>query len=181
MVESRVTDSNMDCLSSNLFAVLVYYHEVGGVGSGVIVGNAMYVNCTGDMTIVFFHCLFQTSAPFSYVRRVAISFWVYLQTMFCFSCDRILSLGCYKDRFKGVGSFEHEFYADVSNDSSEFFTEVRNKDENIFLTSRPVSGFMMRVGWFFSGSFINQSGLLFLRRTQCRWSILRVEQTFFAL
>ena len=40
--------------SGKLFTVLVPYHEVGDVGSVMVAGNAVYVNCTGDMTIVFF-------------------------------------------------------------------------------------------------------------------------------
>ena len=57
MVEGTCIDSNMDSFSSfsgTLFAVLVYYLKVGNVGFGVVVGNAVFVNCTGDMTIVFF-------------------------------------------------------------------------------------------------------------------------------
>ena len=46
----------------NLFGVLVYYVEVGDVGSWVVVGNAVYVNCIGDMTIVFFYSILKTSA-----------------------------------------------------------------------------------------------------------------------
>ena len=61
MVQGRVADSNMNGFSSffgNLFSVLVYYLEVRDVGSGLVVGNAPFVNCTGDMTIVFFHYIF---------------------------------------------------------------------------------------------------------------------------
>ena len=43
--------------SGNLFAVFVYYLEVGDVGSGVVVRNAMFVKCTGDITILFFHSI----------------------------------------------------------------------------------------------------------------------------
>ena len=78
VVEGRVDDLNMNCFSScsgSLFASLVYYLEVGDVCSGVVVGNAVLVNCTGDMTIVFLYSIFQTSAGFSYVRKVAIFFW----------------------------------------------------------------------------------------------------------
>ena len=45
------------------------------VGSGMVVGNAVFVSCTGDMTIGFFFSIFQTSAGFSYIRKVAIFFW----------------------------------------------------------------------------------------------------------
>ena len=64
-VEGRFVDSNMNGLSSfssTLFAILVCYLKVGDVGSGVIVGNTAFVNCTGDMTIAFFYSIFQTSA-----------------------------------------------------------------------------------------------------------------------
>ena len=72
-----VVDSNMNCFSNytgNLLAVLVYYLEVRDVGYGVIAGNDMFVNCTDDMTIVFFYSIFQTSAGFSYVRKIVIFF-----------------------------------------------------------------------------------------------------------
>ena len=56
-VEGMVVDSNMNGFSNfsgNLFAVLVCYLEMGDVGLVVDVGNSMFVNCTDDMTIVFF-------------------------------------------------------------------------------------------------------------------------------
>ena len=77
-VEGWVVISNMDnfsSLSGNLFTVLVCYPEVGDVGIGVGVGNSVYVNCTGDMTIVLFYSIFQTSAGFSHVWKVATFFW----------------------------------------------------------------------------------------------------------
>ena len=60
----------MACLASlaNCFTVLVYYPEVGDVGSGAV-GNAVHVNCTSDITIVFFYSIFQTSAGISYIRN----------------------------------------------------------------------------------------------------------------
>ena len=39
--------------------------------SGAVVGNAVYVNCTGDMTIMIFYSTLQTSAGFPYLRNVA--------------------------------------------------------------------------------------------------------------
>ena len=57
MVEGNVFHSNMDSFSSfsgNLFAVLVSYLEVEGVGLGMVVGNVVYISFTGDMTIMFF-------------------------------------------------------------------------------------------------------------------------------
>ena len=71
-VEGRVINSNMDGFSCTLFAILVYYLEVGDIGSGVVVGNTVFVNCIGDMAIVFFYCIFQTYVGFFYVRKVAI-------------------------------------------------------------------------------------------------------------
>ena len=58
MVEGMIVNSNMNGFSDILFVVLVYYPEVGDVGSRVVVGNAVFVSCTGDMTIVFFYTLF---------------------------------------------------------------------------------------------------------------------------
>ena len=57
VVESRNVNSNLDGFSrfpGNLFAVLIYYFEMGNVGFGVIVGYTVLVNCTGDVTAVFF-------------------------------------------------------------------------------------------------------------------------------
>ena len=62
-----------DKSTQNLFVVLIYYLEVGNVGSGVIDGNAVYVNWTGDMAIVLFHSIFQTSAELFHARTV--TFW----------------------------------------------------------------------------------------------------------
>ena len=44
--------------TGNLFSLLVYSLEMGDVGSLVIVGNAVYVNLTGDMSMVFFYSIF---------------------------------------------------------------------------------------------------------------------------
>ena len=73
-VKGSVVDSNMDDFSGNMFAVLVYYHEVGDIGLGVVAGNAVFVKCTGSMTIVFFYSIFQASAGISYVRKVTFLF-----------------------------------------------------------------------------------------------------------
>ena len=73
----------------------------------------------------------------------------------------------YKDRFKGVGSFEDDLYTGMPKDSSKFLTEARNIRtgmKTFFLTCRSVSGFLMGVAGFFSVSLIFQSGYLFLRK-----------------
>ena len=57
MVEGRIVNSNIDGFSSfpgNLFAVLIYYFEIGDICFGIIVGYTVLVNCTGDVTAVFF-------------------------------------------------------------------------------------------------------------------------------
>ena len=54
-LEGKVVDSNMYGFSCNLFVVFVYHLELGDVGLAVVVGNAAFVNCTCDMTIVFFY------------------------------------------------------------------------------------------------------------------------------
>ena len=49
----------------------------------------------------------------------------------------------------------------ITEYSSKFFTEVKNirdRNEDIYFTYRPVSGSMMGVGGFFSGSLMIQSG-----------------------
>ena len=67
----------------------------------------------------------------------------------------------HKDRCKDVGSFEDDMYTVMLEDSSKFFTEAKdigNRDEDIFLTPRPLSGFMIKVSGFFPVSLIIQSG-----------------------
>ena len=61
-------------ISASLFAVRVYYLEVGHVGFGIVVGNDVFVNSTAFMTIVFFYSIFQISAGFSYVWKLVIFF-----------------------------------------------------------------------------------------------------------
>ena len=78
MAECRAVDSNMNIFFSffgNLFTILVCYLEVGDVGSGMFVGNTVFVNYTGDMIIVFFYSIFQNSSGISYVGKVTIFFW----------------------------------------------------------------------------------------------------------
>ena len=61
MVEGRVVDSNLDDFSSfsgNLFAVLVNYFEMEDIASGMVDGNAVFVNCTSEIIIVFFYSIF---------------------------------------------------------------------------------------------------------------------------
>ena len=62
----------------NLLAILVYYFEVGDVGDvgfGMIVRHTVLINCTGDMTAVFFNSILKASAGLSYVGMVTIFFW----------------------------------------------------------------------------------------------------------
>ena len=75
VIEGRVVDYNMNSFSGTLFAILVYYLAVGDIDSGVVVGNVVFVNWPGHMIIVFFYSIFQTSAGFTCVRKVAIFFW----------------------------------------------------------------------------------------------------------
>ena len=48
---------------------------MGIVGLGMDVGNTVLADSIGDMTIMFFYSIFQTSVGFSYVGKVEISFW----------------------------------------------------------------------------------------------------------
>ena len=97
MVVGRVVDSNINSFSSfsgNLFALFIYYLGVEDVGLGVVVAKAAFVNCSGDMTIVFYSSIFQTYTGFFYVRKVAFSFWAGpLVDYVLFHSDEILSLG----------------------------------------------------------------------------------------
>ena len=57
MVEGRIVNSDMNGFSSfpgNLYAVSIYYYEMGDVGFGLIVGYLVLINCTGNVTVVFF-------------------------------------------------------------------------------------------------------------------------------
>ena len=59
-VEGKDVDSNLDGFSSfsgNLFAVLVYYLEVGDVGFGGGCWKYCVLNCTGNMAVVFFYSI----------------------------------------------------------------------------------------------------------------------------
>ena len=59
-IESRINNSNKNCFSSfsgNFFAVLGYYFEMGDVGSGIVVGHPALVNCTFDVTVVFYNSI----------------------------------------------------------------------------------------------------------------------------
>ena len=71
MVEGRAVNSNMDGFSGNLFAVLVCYLEVGDVGSGVVVRNAVFINITADMML-----------PNKSVHRLHASYIVYFLGQF---------------------------------------------------------------------------------------------------
>ena len=76
--EGRIVDSNMNGFSSfpgNMFGIMIFYFDMGDVGSGMIVGHTVLVNCTSDVTTVFLNSILQTSAGLSYVGKVTISFW----------------------------------------------------------------------------------------------------------
>ena len=99
MAEGSVVDSSVDGFSSfsgNSIVVLVCYLEGEDFGSGLVVGNVVYVKCMGDMTIVFFYPIFQTcdcillckkGCHFSYGQDLSYT------VVFCIG---ILSLGCIK-------------------------------------------------------------------------------------
>ena len=95
MVDWRVGESNIDGFSGKMLAVIVYYLDVGDDGFRVIVGNALYVNCNGDLINTLFHSIFQTSAWFSNEWKVIIFFLAGpFVDYILFLCDDMLSLGC---------------------------------------------------------------------------------------
>ena len=70
----------------------------------------------------------------------------------------------HKDRFKVAGSFEDDLYTGMSKDFSKFFTKARNignSDEDIFLTFKPLFGFIIAVADFILDSLIIPSGSCF--------------------
>ena len=74
----------------------------------------------------------------------------------------------HKDRFKGVHFFEDDMYTGMSKYSSKILTEARykgNRDKDILLTSRPVSGFMIGVAGFLSVLLIIQSGVVVFKNS----------------
>ena len=55
----------------------------------------MFVNCTGNMTIMFFTLFSKHLLDCPVQERLQFSSGQdHLYAMFCFSCDEILSLGC---------------------------------------------------------------------------------------
>ena len=66
----------------------------------------------------------------------------------------------HKNGFKVVGFSENDLYTGMLENSSEFFTEtmdIWDRDENILLTSKSVSGFLVSIVSFFSVFLIIQS------------------------
>ena len=57
VVEGIIINSNMNVFSSFPGNFLVYYFEVEDVGFGMIVGHTILVNCTGDVTGMFFNSI----------------------------------------------------------------------------------------------------------------------------
>ena len=75
VVEGRTVYSNIDGFFSflgYLLAVLIYYCEMGNVDFGMIVGHTVLVNCTVDMTAVFFDSILETLAGLTYVGEGTI-------------------------------------------------------------------------------------------------------------
>ena len=123
--------------SGNLFVVLVYYLEMRDVGLGAVVGNAVHVNCTGDMTCVLL--LYLPNICWILLCKKGCNFLLsrtIWRHVFCLSCDRILSSGCIMIDLKSVCPFEDALYTGKLKYSSNFLTEARNigkRDEDIFL------------------------------------------------
>ena len=57
-IECWVVNPDVDGSSGNFFAVLIFYFEVGDVGTEVVVGITMVVNYTGYMTTMSFYSIF---------------------------------------------------------------------------------------------------------------------------
>ena len=65
-------------------------------------------------------------------------------------------------------SFDDDQDTAMLKESSQFLTEARNignRNEDIFLTSKPVSGFMLGVAGFFLDSLIFKLWVMFEGRT----------------
>ena len=71
----------MACLASVVTPLLswsiIFKWEI--LACGVVAGNAVFVNCTDDMTITFIYSIFQASTGFSYELNVAVFFCYSLQ------------------------------------------------------------------------------------------------------
>ena len=57
MIECQVVDPDMNDFSGNSFAVLIYYFEVGDVGTWVVARFTVDVSCTAYMASIFFHSI----------------------------------------------------------------------------------------------------------------------------
>ena len=55
-------------------AIMCLLSRCGKCWLGSSCWKCCFINYTGDMTVVFFYFIFQTSAGFSYARKVAIFF-----------------------------------------------------------------------------------------------------------
>ena len=58
MIQCQVVDPDVDGFSGNLFAVLIYYFEVGDVSTGMVAGFTVDVNCTDYMIAMFLYSIF---------------------------------------------------------------------------------------------------------------------------
>ena len=61
MIECCIVGCDVDSIpgfSGKLFAVSIYYFEVGDVGTRVVVDFTEDVKCTGYMPAMFFHSIF---------------------------------------------------------------------------------------------------------------------------
>ena len=124
IVEGRAVDFNTDSISDKLLAVLLHYLEVGDVGLGVVARNTVCVNCTGDLTIVFFTLfpnifwiiLFKKGCNLFLCRAICILCFVLLSWNFI--------VRVHKDNVMGVGSFEDDLYTGILKDFSQFLTKA---------------------------------------------------------
>ena len=60
MIECKIVDPDVDGfpdLSGDLFAVLIYYFEMGDAGMKAVDRFAVDVNCTGYLIVMLFHSI----------------------------------------------------------------------------------------------------------------------------
>ena len=148
--------------SGNLCATLVYYLEVADVGSEMVVGHTLLVTCTGDVTVVFFNSIIQTSARLSYVGKVTIFFWTgpFVDNV-CLRCDGILSFWCIRRDLRVLVPLKITctlVFQKILLNSSLRPETYRTEMKIFLLTSKPVSAFMVGVVGFFAKSLMFQSG-----------------------
>ena len=137
-IVSRVVYSNVDgffSISGNLVPVFVYY-LCERCWLKKVVGNAVYVNCTDDITIFVLLPYFPNICWILLCKKGSNFFQGQTVCRLCFNLVVIeFIFRKHMGSFKGVGSLADDLYPGVLKDSTKVITEIRNignRDETFF-------------------------------------------------